>query len=418
MDIKISVIIPVYNMAKYLSECLNSIVHQSLKEIEIIAVNDGSTDESLFILEKYAHQYDNIKIFTQQNLGAGMARNNGIKLAQGKYLAVIDPDDYYPSSDCLEVLYNTAEEHDVLICGGMIMRNYNGKKSLWDKKGIDRYFCNTIVNISDYPEIYGHQRYIYNTDMIKKNNILYLSCRRYEDQYFVLKALVCAQQFYGLNKVVYEYRRGYKHAEYSLKTSRDILFGIKEVLKVVRENNLMLVYENRIKNINKEYIIPFYKYSFCGNKEIDEQIEEINAIVEEWIGKDEELILSKFSVESMKEESRKEYQAIMSDLSDEKLKIIYGSGIKAHDFIKRYHHKMKNVLGIAVTKKESNSDNIIENLTIKQIEEYLPYREEAQVIIVTISEYHKEIEQNLNKLEFQHIIKPDMKKIELAEVLD
>ena len=173
MDIKVSVIIPVYNMGQYLEECMESIVHQTLKEIEVITVDDGSTDDSLSILKKYSDIYDNFVVLTQENQGAGPARNQGIRCAKGRYLIFMDPDDYYPSNDCLEALYNAAEEHDVLMCGGIIMQNNNGERTMIGGEKLRGYFCNNMVRVCDYPEIYGHQRYIYRTDMIRKNNIFY-----------------------------------------------------------------------------------------------------------------------------------------------------------------------------------------------------------------------------------------------------
>ena len=117
--IKVSVVIPVYNMEAYLSECLDSILRQTLgKEVELVCVNDGSVDSSLYILRQYEAKYDNIRLVTQLNSGVSVARNKGIQAAAGEYIAFMDPDDYYPEADCLEVLYNNAIENNTLICGG------------------------------------------------------------------------------------------------------------------------------------------------------------------------------------------------------------------------------------------------------------------------------------------------------------
>ena len=159
MDIKISIIIPIYNMEKYLSECLDSVIKQTLKEIEIIAVNDGSTDNSLEILNNYAGNNKNIIIITQKNQGQGMAKNNGINHAMGKYITFMDPDDFYPHNDCLESLYNAAEKNNVLISGGIRIENRNGKRTVFGEK-TKEFYNNRIVQIGDYIDIYGHTRYI------------------------------------------------------------------------------------------------------------------------------------------------------------------------------------------------------------------------------------------------------------------
>ena len=105
--VKISVIIPVYNVEKYLKECLDSVINQTLKDIEIICVNDGSTDNSLNILENYAKKDNRIIVISQKNKGLSGARNTGLKYCSGEYVSFIDSDDYV-SKDLFELTYNNA----------------------------------------------------------------------------------------------------------------------------------------------------------------------------------------------------------------------------------------------------------------------------------------------------------------------
>ena len=106
---KVSVIIPVYNGESYLEQCLDSIIGQTLKEIEIICVNDGSTDRTEQILEKYAGENKHIHIINQENGGAGAARNAGLRIAKGEYLSILDGDDFF-EPDMLEKAYKKAKE--------------------------------------------------------------------------------------------------------------------------------------------------------------------------------------------------------------------------------------------------------------------------------------------------------------------
>lgn len=107
----VSVIIPVYNVEKYLEECLDSVCNQTLTNIEIICVNDGSTDNSLDILKEYAKKDDRIKIISQSNQGLSASRNNGLRRASGKYVYFIDSDDYIDLT-CLEKLVGNAVSND------------------------------------------------------------------------------------------------------------------------------------------------------------------------------------------------------------------------------------------------------------------------------------------------------------------
>ena len=107
--IKVSVIIPVYNVQAYLRQCMDSVTGQTLRDIEIICVNDESTDDSLQILEEYVAKDKRVQIITQKNAGAGAARNNGMRHAKGKYLSFLDADDFF-EPDMLEKAYEQAEK--------------------------------------------------------------------------------------------------------------------------------------------------------------------------------------------------------------------------------------------------------------------------------------------------------------------
>ena len=109
-NIKISVIVPVYNVEKYLLECLDSIINQTLKEIEIICVNDGSTDNSLSILKEYASKDNRIILIDKENEGLGYTRKVGLDNATGKYILFCDSDDFYSELTAFEELYNYIEK--------------------------------------------------------------------------------------------------------------------------------------------------------------------------------------------------------------------------------------------------------------------------------------------------------------------
>jgi len=110
-EIKVSIIIPVYNAEKYIREDLDSLLGQSLREIEVICVDDGSKDSSLKILEDYQRKDDRIKILKQENKGAGAARNEGMKEAKGDYLIFLDADDFF-EKDMLEKSVGKMEEEE------------------------------------------------------------------------------------------------------------------------------------------------------------------------------------------------------------------------------------------------------------------------------------------------------------------
>lgn len=109
MEPKVSVILPVYNVGKYLRQCMDSIAAQTLQEIEVICIDDGSSDDSQQILQEYARKDQRVKVACQQNQGAGAARNRGLSMAQGEYLSFLDSDDFF-EADMLEKAYQKAKE--------------------------------------------------------------------------------------------------------------------------------------------------------------------------------------------------------------------------------------------------------------------------------------------------------------------
>ena len=112
--IKFSIIVPVYNVELFLRECLDSIENQTFKGFEVICINDGSTDGSLSILQEYAAKDSRFKVISQENQGQGVARNNGIDIAQGEYLLFIDPDDFI-EPNMLEIIYKKFQQTDAEI---------------------------------------------------------------------------------------------------------------------------------------------------------------------------------------------------------------------------------------------------------------------------------------------------------------
>ena len=126
--VKISVVVPVYNVGVYLEKCLDSLLAQTLDDIEILCINDGSTDNSLEILQKYAQKDERIKIFDKENEGQGVGRNIGIKNATGEFIAFVDPDDWV-ELDMYEKMYAQAKKLDsqVVFCDYKKVQEWDGK---------------------------------------------------------------------------------------------------------------------------------------------------------------------------------------------------------------------------------------------------------------------------------------------------
>lgn len=275
----ISIILPIYNMEKYLSECLDSILNQNLRNIEIICVNDGSTDKSKEIIDTYAKKYINIVVVHQENKGVGESRNVGIRIAKGQLIAFMDPDDFYPNSKTLSSLHDAYIKSNALIVGGSFS-SFDGSKVNYSFKGeLSGYIFKEEKHIkySDYQFDYGFQRFLYNRKMLIDNNVFFPTYSRYQDPPFFLKAMLASKSFYAINKVVYRYRTSHKKIEWTEKKLIDALSGMRDNIIISKNNSLAKLHSNTLFRIEEGWLSKnFIDLLLSGNHSVLELVKEIN----------------------------------------------------------------------------------------------------------------------------------------------
>ena len=288
---KLSVIIPVYNVEKYLQECLDSAVNQTLKDIEIICVNDGSTDGSSKILKEYATKDSRIVIVNRPNQGVSAARNTAIDIAKGEFVTFMDSDDFYPENDVLEHLYNRAAENNVLICGGEFSDFDDNKRPVTLNTRFDECLSGYtfkkegIVDYKDYQFDFGFHRFIYNLDFLRKNRLKYPKYKAFEDPVFFVNAMIAAKKFYAAKKVVYAYRFNHKEVNWDAKRTADMLKGINDNLEASKKYNLKRLYsftlqrlegyqqyvKYHLKRFNPQVMVQFLKISIKIGGRMDKE---------------------------------------------------------------------------------------------------------------------------------------------------
>ncbi len=199
---KVSIVIPVYNAEKYLNQCLDSLINQTYKNLEIICVNDGSKDSSLNILNEYAKKDARIKIVTQNNQGGAIARNTGLKYITGEYLLIVDADDYF-AIDMVEKFYNKAiaTDADIVLCNNYLFDNQT--KSIKPQHSIKNDYPlpkTETFNYKNYKDYIFNFTYgctwnkFYKTNLILSNNLQFQNVKIVEDVYFVFSSLVLAEK--------------------------------------------------------------------------------------------------------------------------------------------------------------------------------------------------------------------------------
>jgi len=247
MTALVSVIIPVYNQENYLAECLDSVLGQSLNDIEIICIDDGCTDRSAEILQKYVQQDKRIIVLQQENNGAAFARNYGIREAHGDFIAFLDSDDSYPGKTTLQCLHSAAITNGVDICGGSIatLKDYDKKieKKFAGDKSDFTFHEEKKCLYSDYQFDYGFTRFLYNRNLLSKNKIEFPPYRIFEDPPFFVKAMIAAKEFYAIPDIVYLYRNSHKINQYDAQKAIDFTKGVIENLETAKQHDLHSLYK-------------------------------------------------------------------------------------------------------------------------------------------------------------------------------
>ena len=277
--IKISVIVPVYNTSKYLEKCIESILNQSLKEIEVICINDGSIDNSLEILEKFSKQDRRVKVINQINKGLTATRNIGLRLAKGKYIINIDSDDWI-EKDYFENIYKKAKENNLDMVISDILFDFKDKIIL--KKDLE-ISDEKIITGKEYMKVFfknGGLGYSWNKlikrEIYSKNNIYFNEAIfAIEDVEFITRLSYFLKKIGKINKAFYHYRQGENNG-----SKKIILKNIDD--KIVAYNSMLKFYtlkmeDNIIKKIKKEkdiqliYEIVKLDYRHLQNYELREK---------------------------------------------------------------------------------------------------------------------------------------------------
>lgn len=233
----LSIIIPVYNVENYVEHCITSCLKQNIltQEYEIIIVNDGSTDNSLFIAEKTATGHPNIKIISQCNKGLSMARNKGLSLAQGDYIWFVDSDDYI-EENCLKQIIETCKKgYDVISLGwgfcyetGITIPRL--RKNIKINNGWD-----LLKNLQQM----GAQFYIHNKNFLRKNHLEFYPGIYHEDNEFTPRMLYFAQSATYVNQVVYHYlvrKSGSILSTPNKKKAYDLLFIANRTVEFAKQH--------------------------------------------------------------------------------------------------------------------------------------------------------------------------------------
>jgi glycosyltransferase involved in cell wall biosynthesis len=273
--VKVSIVIPVYNVEQYLRECVDSVINQTLKEIEIICVNDGSKDGSLAILEEYAKKDSRVKVFSKPNSGYGHTMNVGLDAATGEYIGIVESDDYV-KPDMYETLYNLAKEHDLDIIKADFYRfmDEDGKLKLEYNELVkgQRNYYNCVLDPAVDTDVF---KFIMNTwsGIYKKSFLDQYHIRHnetpgasFQDNGFFFQTFCQAKRIYFVDKPFYMNRRDNPNS--SVK-SKDKVFCMRDEYVFIRDF-LESKPELKEKFIQVYWLKKYHNYLFTYRRVAEE----------------------------------------------------------------------------------------------------------------------------------------------------
>jgi len=283
----ISVIMPVYNAHEFLRESMDSLVNQTLRDIEIICVDDGSTDDSLAILEEYARADGRVRVIAQPNGGAGKARNTGMQYASGEYLSIVDCDDFF-EPDMLEKSYQVAKEKDLdivvfdcdmydHITGAYHSGTRSIHRELLPAKDV---FCAEDVPRDVFKLFVGWSwDKLFRTRFVKAQGMLFQEQRSTNDMLFVFNGLLRAKRISVMDGVYAHHRRGVESISVTREKSWMCFY---DALKALREEMYKLGCYERFEQDFKNYCLHFSLWNLNTLKEPTHTML-YNKLREEWL---------------------------------------------------------------------------------------------------------------------------------------
>lgn len=251
---KVTIITPIYNGEKYLEECIDSVLNQTFADFELICVDDGSTDRTNEILDRYRAADSRVQVYHQKNQYAGVARNTGMDHANGKYVLFLDGDDFF-EPDMVQKLYTQIEqdEADICLCGGYQYDDKN-KISIPANGYLSRKLLPETIPFSvreaeevifNITTMHLHNK-LFRSEFIKRNNIRFKPYRLGEDAGFVLHALSSAERITVVNERLFHYRVN-TGISVTDSAAGDILAGYETLMEAKKELTERGVYTDKLR---------------------------------------------------------------------------------------------------------------------------------------------------------------------------
>ena len=398
-NIKISIIIPVYNCEEYIEGCLESVIRQSCKEIEILCIDDGSTDLSVEKIEDMIKKDSRIKLFRQSNQGAGKARNMGIRQAEGEYLAFLDADDYYLDRSALQSMYDACINSGTVVCGSRRKNMQEGEL----KEGSHKVFLQEnvlsgqILSYQDYQMDYDYQSYLFSRKLLVDGEIFFPDYLRYQDPPFMVRAMYAAVQFTYVDKYLYCYRISNSVKKFNAVRTADLVGALLDNMQFAEEHHLDNLWEKTVERLEYEYASLIVHSMDKDNPTILQLLIRANEMISH-IRQGETYMIRplRLMMEAASEWNyRKQLEKLLNKTDS---LVIYGAGMMGQAFLKYLleNHRREQVQCFLVTSLSGNLKTI-QDIPVVSLDKYIETGLSGNELIVVAVDgcYQKEVEQIL-----------------------
>lgn len=399
--IKVSVIMPVYNAETFIEESLNSVLNQTLKQLEVICIDDGSTDNSVHILKKYKQNDSRIRILSQENQGSGPARNRGLREAKGKYVAFLDADDFWYADFVLERIVASAEENESTVTGAF-WGNYkdgNYKRSKLHKGYFQSDIFGGWIDFDKEQDCIGYWSYLFQREFLLKNEIMFPAYYRFQDPPFLTKALVKAEKYYVVPVDWYCYRTSYGNTLSTHQKTTDFVRGVIDIMEIAQKHHLEKLFSEMIRQLN-EFSQCIINSILKGNTEMLGLLGQIQKYT---AGREHEVEPIRFLQNAAKDKCKIIVNNFLSQLESIDMLVIYGAGKYGH-FLLEWLEKLNIDLEIVFAETKCVEGTMVDGKKCIQIDRLAGISGNILVIVAVTPDSQLQLEENLKQLGIENYL--------------
>jgi len=421
----VSVLVPIYNVERYLDKCLSSLAAQTMQNMEIICINDGATDASSEIAHAYEKKDHRFRVIDKENSGYGKSMNLGLREARGEYIGIVESDDFV-EPDMFESLYKVAKQYAVDIVKSDYWMHFKGTDKYY--KAIGDYYCNKVISAEQVPAVFDCNPSIwsnlYRREFLLENDIYFVESpgASFQDVAFRLKNFMCAKRAFFLPQAFYHYRRDNENA--SVKSTGKLFCVCDEHDDAERFMNQRTGFAEKYRLLLPYLRFGHYLWNYQErNLSQNDRLAFLNRMYADYCRLNKNGLLSEgywspvlwqvlqkllknkeqYFYDAFAEvQRRRMLRTLLSKFRNERKIAIYGAGQIGRIVLDALYRNYFNVDYFIVT--EQGTVDMVDGIPVVPVEQVAKERENISVIIAVAKRTQAEVFAKLNELQFPYVL--------------